>query len=499
MKSIHKLFLFGSVVASLAACKSDLSEYNANPNEPNKVPNSYLLTGCEKQLMDRTWDRWNNGTMGMMLSQYWSQNAYAEESRYAFRAGVINSMWADYYTGSAGNYSASPAISGGAGLQGLDQIVKICKSNPTEAALSGDVNNQIGVARTLKAWGFQIVTDFWGDIPYSQAFGDRVFPAYDTQEAIYNDLLKELKEAAAQMDATKTEVKGDVIFNGDMAKWKKFANSLRLRVAIRMADRNWAAAKTAIEEAVASGVFSSNADNALYAYLGSVPNNNPLNEDRKTRADFATSKTIVDTLKSLVDPRLAAYAAPTINGGLFVGKRYGLSNANATAENPNDISQPSATVLNATAPGVYMDYAEVCFTLAEAKERGANIAGTAAEWYGKGVTASMKYWGASDAAIAAYLANPKVAYATASNDWKKTIGFQKWLALYMQGIQGWCEYRRLDFGVLVGPAASPATLVPKRMTYPTDEQGTNATSRAAAVSRLSGGDRLTSRVWWDVN
>lgn len=499
MKSIHKLCMFGTVALSLAACKTDLSEYNVNPNEPNKVPTSYLLTGCEKILMDRTWDRWNNGTMGMLLSQYWAQNSYAEESRYAFRAGVINSMWADFYTGSAGNYSASPAISGGAGLQGLDQIIKICQTTPAEAALSGDVNNQIGVARTLKAWGFQIMTDFWGDIPYSQAFGTKVFPAYDKQEDIYNNLLVELKEAAAQMDATKGKIVGDVVFGGDMAKWKKFANSLRVRVAIRMADRNWNAAKTAIEEAVASSVFADNGDNALFTYLGSVPNNNPLNEDRKTRADFAVSKTIVDTLKNLSDPRLAAYAAPTVNGGLFVGKVYGMSNANATAQNPNDISQPSALVLTATAPGVFMDYAELCFALAEAKERGATIAGTAAEWYNKGVTASLKYWGTADAAITTYLANPKVAYATASNDWKKTIGFQKWLGLYMQGIQGWCEYRRLDFGALVGPAASPTTLVPKRMTYPSDEQGTNSTNRAAAVTRLSNGDRLTSRVWWDVN
>ncbi len=487
MKLTYKAFAIGAVL--MAGCKTDLSEYNVNPNDPSKVPTAFLLTGAEKVLMDKNWDRWNNGTMGMMLSQYWAQNAYAEESRYAWRAGVINSMWADFYTGTA---------TAGGGLQGLQQIIDLCKATPAEAALSGDVQNQIAVARTLKAWGFQVMTDFWGDIPYSQAFTDKAFPAYDTQESIYTDLLKELKEAAAQMDATKGAIKGDAIFNGDIAKWKKFANSLRVRVATRMSDRNAAVAKTAIEEAVTSGVFTGNADNALFGYLGGVPNNNPLNEDRKTRADFAVSKTVVDTMKNLSDPRLSSYAAPTVSGGTFVGKRYGLSNANATAEDANTISQPSAKVLAATAPGVFMDYAELCFALAEAKERGVTLSSTAEDWYNKGVKASMSYWGVSATDADTYLASPKVAYATASSSWKKTIGFQKWLGLYMQGIQGWCEYRRLDFGVLVGPAASPATLVPKRVTYPTDEQGVNAASRAAAVARL-GTDSRNARVWWDMN
>jgi hypothetical protein len=494
MKFIHKAFVIGAVLVT--SCKTDLSEYNLNPNDPNKVPTAYLLTGCEKVLMDRYWDRWNNGTMGMMLSQYWAQNAYAEESRYAFRAGVINGMWADFYTGSA----QSATITGGGGLQGLQQIIDICKTNPTDAALSGDVQNQMGVARTLKAWGFQIMTDFWGDIPYSEAFTDKAFPKYDTQEAIYTDLLKELKEAAAQLDATKGAIKGDAVFNGDIAKWKKFANSLRVRVATRMADRNWAVSKTAIEEAVTGGVFTGNADNALFGYLSGVPNNNPLNEDRKTRQDFASSKTIVDTLKSLSDPRLSSYAAPTVNGGSFIGKRYGLSNAAATAEDGNNISQPSGKVLAATAPGVFMDYTELCFALAEAKERGATLSGTAEDWYNKGVRGSMSYWGVSATDADTYLVSPKVAYATASPTWKKTIGFQKWLGLYMQGIQGWSEYRRLDFGVLTPPVAVPTALVPKRMTYPTDEQGVNSASRAAAVARLNTGtDSRNARVWWDMN
>lgn len=479
----------------LGGCKK-IEDYNINNNEPTEIAPPYLLSGAQRQLIDDIWDEWMNGRGGMLLSQYWAQNQYTDESRYRFRTGTINSYWAQWYTG----YTYDPSLTnpGGGGIQALQRIIKLNTDDATKSKYVqyGSNANQIAVARIMKAWMFHIITDVYGDIPYTDALGDKIYPKYDTQESIYRDLLKELKEAAAQINTGDAAVQGDIIYQGDMGKWVKFANALRIRVATRMADRDWATAKTHIEEA-SQNTFTSNADNALFKFAASPPHNNPLNEDRKTRADFATCATMLDTMASLGDPRLAIYAAPSKNGGLFVGKTYGLTQDSATSQNANTISQPGSAVLAATAPATYMDYAEVCFALAEAAERGAAITGDAATWYTNGIQASMDHWGVSATASAAYLAKPEVAYATANGDWKHKIGYQKWLGLFMQGFQGWAEWRRLDFGVLVFPTG--ITFIPKRLAYPTNEQTLNKKSYTEAVSRLSGGDKMTSKVWWDMN
>lgn len=469
-----------------------------NPNEPTEIAPAYLLTGAQRQLMDDIYDEWMNGRHGMMLSQYWAQNQYTDESRYKLRTATLNSYWSSWYTGYA--YIASPLQVGGGGLQAFDRIIELNTKEPSKYAAFGHADNQIAVSRIMKAWMFQIITDVYGDIPYSEALSDNIYPKYDTQEAIYKDLLKELKEAAAQIKTGEAGVKGDVIFKGDMAKWVKFANSLRLRVAMRMADKDWATAKTHIEEAAANA-FSSNSDNAILQYGAATPANNPLNEDRKTRADFAVSATILDTMLALSDPRVPMYAAPTVNDPTkFVGKVYGMTSGAATAEDPNDISQPSAMILAPNAPAVYMDYAEVCFIMAEAAERGAAVSGDAATWYANGITASMEYWGVSATDIATYLGRTDVAYATANGDWKHKIGFQKWLGLFMQGFQGWAEYRRLDFGVLQFPTGvTIVSKIPTRLPYPTNEQTLNVVSYKEAVARLTGGDKMSAKVWWDAN
>ena len=335
-------------------------------------------------------------------------------------------------------------------------------------------------------------------------------PAYDSQEEIYRTFLSQLTEASDRIELEGTGPAGDAIYGGDMTKWKKFVNSLKLRVAMRMADRDAAAAGAAVAEAVAAGVMESNDDNALFSYLPSAPNNNPLNEDFKTRNDFAVSNVLVDKLLELNDPRIDFYAEPTANSVVagtpeYVGEAYGLDEINAAATQDDAISQRSAEVLAPDADGIYMQYAEVAFLLAEAVERGF-IAGSAAEFYNQGVTASMNYWndGSVDAAgIEAYLAQPTVNYeaqVAAGEPWNEVIGEQKWLSLYMQGIEAWSEYRRLDFGVLQMPADGPleGAGIPLRLRYPLDEQSANEENYRAAVA-AQGEDLLTTRLWWDVD
>ncbi len=497
-----KVLMLAGLIVTVSACE-DFEEMNTNPNQPPVVPTSALLTSAQKQLMDHIWDEWHNGRFGMLYAQYWSANEYTDESRYQLRQGVNDNYWVYYY---AGRDALLDGETNGGGIQDLQEIIRLNQERPQDFAAYGDTENQIAVAMIMKAWMFQIITDIWGDVPYAEALqgsGD-VSPAYTPQAEIYTSLLTELTEASNMITVEEAGfATGDLIYSGDMAKWKKFANSLKLRVAIRMADRDPAMAATAIQEAVTAGVFESNDDNALLRYVETVPNNNPLNEDRKTRADFAASEPLIDLLKAYNDPRIDYYAAPNANGE-YVGLTYGLTQAQAGAIPNSAVSQPSEEVLQPNAPGVYMDYAEVLFTLSEAVARGFITTGTADGYYNQAIAASMEYW----AGLGGATIDPAVVqnyYTTVAPynpaNWKQSIGEQKWLALYMQGIQGWTEWRRLDFtGVLEMPAAGPlvGTGIPVRVTYPVSEQRLNQESYNEAVQR-QGPDELGTRMWWDVN
>lgn len=245
-----------------------------------------------------------------------------------------------------------------------------------------------------------------------------------------------------------------------------------------------------------------------------------MNQQRIERgdADYGLPSVLIDnTLLPLNDPRLPVFADERVNGGGYAGRPYGQSSANVASESPDLYSQPSGAsavrgergfnfmdVLKSDAIGRFMSYAEVCFILAEAVERGWSVPGTAAGWYEKGIRASLEEWAITDAAVQdACLNQPAVAYATAEGDWKQKIGVQKWVALFLNGIQGWSEWRRLDFEKLEPCVDGPIfdvgdKPVPVRLAYPTNEQSQNNTNYQVALNLLSGADKLTTRLWWDV-
>src|SRR5699024_7429969 len=167
-------------------------------------------------------------------------------------------------------------------------------------------------------------------------------------------------------------VSGDVFYGGDMEQWQRFANSLKLRAAIRIADRMPELAEEAVNEALAAGVMESNEDNALFTYLPNVPNNNPINESYKDRDDFAVSLPLVGTMQANNDPRLSAYADTTASTEVddYVGFPYGLAQGQAAAIPRDEFSRPSELVRSATFPAIFMLYDEVLFARAEAALRG---------------------------------------------------------------------------------------------------------------------------------
>jgi Starch-binding associating with outer membrane len=497
----YKLYTILIVFCLSANACGDFGDTNIDPNSPSLVNPSFLLTRAEKDLVDFTHNEWIGARTTFVCAQYWSQNNYTDESRYNFRQDVTNNAFTDFYTGP---------------LSDLNEIIEINKTNTKK----GEAANQTAIARILKVWMYHYMTDMWGSIPYTEALKGAAnrSPKYSTQKEIYTDLIKELNEAVAQFkDGEKSFTDADVIYRGDLAAWRKFANSLALRIAMRAADVEPALAKTVIELA-AKGAFASNTDGAYFHYLAGQPNNSPLNKDRNIRgdADFCISNVLIDnTLGAVNDPRLAVIADK--NGdGKYKGRPYGQNNGTAAGEAPSTYSQPSGAgavlgaadfkatdILAPNSAATLMNYAEVCFIMAEAKERGFNVAGTTEDWYNKGVTASMNEMGIDNATeISAYLAQKDVAYGTAKGDWKQKIGVQKWVALYPQGLQGWAEWRRLDFDKFIVPVngaigdigTKPA---PMRLTYPTEEQTKNSVHYEDAVRQI-GKDDLKTRLWWDV-
>lgn len=512
---IFKISVLGVGLLLANACTKDFDTVNVDPNNPASVPAELLVSTVIKETMDEVVDQWNNGRFGMLYAQYWSENQYTDESRFRPRTNVTNAFWRALYTGA----NTSTTTGGGGGMTDLTNIisqVEALKAGEVDPSKIATYQNQISVAHILRVYYAQLATDIWGDVPYSQSFKglENLRPAFDKQADLYTALLAELSAAINAIDEAEGGfASGDLLYGGDMSGWKQFGNSLKMRLGIRIADANETAARTAIQEAFASGVISSNGSNAVFTYGGAAPDNHPLNEDRKTRRDFSSSETMVKYLKLTGDPRLFKFYDP-ISGQAegdttsYKGRPYGQAAGAANAMTRASVSQPSGynlfasgsfrptDVLRPNATAVYLDYAETCFTIAEAAARGF-LGEDAATWYANGIAASMEFWGIGDAAaIDAFVAaNPYD-----GSNFRTSIGRQKWVALYMQGLQGWIEYRRLDFGLLVEPAGGsldPITnTVPKRLYYPTDAATLNIDSYNAAVGS-QGADNMETKVWWD--
>ncbi|WP_128547234.1 SusD/RagB family nutrient-binding outer membrane lipoprotein [Larkinella soli] len=477
-----KSIVFAGLMLTAGAC-NDFEEMNVNPNNPLLPNTASLFTGAIRTvgtMNSQVGPAGFNITPALYVQQF-GDVTYIEDSRYK----TINFSYNGLYSGPLVNLQAI-----------IDQNTN--ENTKASVAIYGSNNNQIAIARILKAYIYQWMTDRWGDIPYSQALkGDQNFsPAFDKQQDIYNDLFKEWKEAAAQFDNGAT-VQGDILLSGNVARWKKFAASLRMIAALRLSKVDPAKGKAEFASALADGVLASNADNVRYTFLADANNENPLytNYVRSNRKDFAVSNTFVDYLKKVNDPRLTYMAAPNQKGE-YVGVPYGVFPAAGPAQN---FSLAASTVAAQAAPVNIMTYAQVQFAQAEAAKLGW-ITGTPKTLYESGVKASLQQWmGANytDAAYNTYIAQPDVAYDDAKAI--EQISTQRWIALFFQGTEAWSEWRRTGFPVL-RPAASTlngGTAIPRRLAYPVSTEGTLNTENYNAVIARQGKDDPYTRVWWD--
>jgi len=264
-----------------------------------------------------------------------------------------------------------------------------------------------------------------------------------------------------------------------------------------LADVDNTKAKSTVESAVIGGVFTAAADYARFPYMASSPNNNPistnLNAAFTSREDFVVAATLVDTMNAFNDPRRPFYFTQV--GAAYIGGKYGFPNAYAS------FSHPSAKIIAPAFEAVMLDLVEVEFFLAEAVERGYTVGGTAESHYNAAITASIVYWGGTAAEATTYLAQPAVAYATATGTYKQKIGRQKWIAMNNRGWDEWVEWRRLNSPTLLppsGPSIPNELFIPARMVFPISEQTVNTAQWQTAAAKY-GTDSPNSKIFWDVN
>lgn len=467
------VLLLGGLLGSCSKFKDDI---NVDPNKPSTASNPQLLTYAILGLASTI-----ESPNGVLYAQHLSEKPYTDASRYT----IISFDFYDVYT----TYLAN-----------LQSIL----TSRTFVDVEGSPANQQAVARILKAYYFWFMTDRWGDIPYKEALlgKDNFTPRYDRQQDIYNDLFKELKEAALQID-NGTPVKGDILFNGDMAKWKRFANSMRVLMALRLSKADPAKGKSELTDAMNMGGFTANTDNVVYKHIAEAANENYWYNvfSVLNRRWYCISQPMVDFMRPLHDPRLPVFAdKPDRVGVDYVGMPYGITGDKAQNFPSDSVSFLGARIRAQDAPSYVMTYAQLLFAYAEAAHIGwiPGGDGAAAGYYQRAVTASVGQWTGSESGAAAYLAQTGVSYDPAVA--LRQIGYQRWVHLYMNGYEAWAEWRRTGFPQLLPAPENGNVPIPRRQGYPVKERNINTAHYNDAVNvqpGLNGKDDLNGRIWWD--
>jgi len=478
--SILLLALLGGFVG----CNVD--NMNTDPNAFYETEPETLLIYSQKALAGHLNTPNVNRNNFRLVMQYWQETIYAEESNYDFATrNVSNQVWNEY------NVYV---------IQNLKQAKEIVTERSTgdQDAVS---KNRLAILEILECFTFQELVDTFGNIPYSQAhdLDNYPLPKYDDAMEIYADLISRVKVAVSDLNTSEPSWgSADIIYGGDVAQWQKFGNSLLLRLGIALSDVNPGLATTTINDAVTGGVFTSNADNALFYYETISPNYSEVYASlvASGRNDYVACKTLIDYMYDsnadlIKDPRLDKY----FDKHTLANHIGGVPGVPSPFPNHSHIGQ---ILYQPDTPARIITFSEVQFYVAEATARGI-IAGDPAIPYKDAIVASFEEWGLTTTDAQNYLNDNSYNYSDYA-DWKEALGMQSWVAMYDQPYVSWKNFRRLDFPKLISPAlAVPAAngVVPTRLIYPVKEITTNNTNRKAAADAI-GGDELYTRIFWDV-
>jgi len=466
------IILFFVILFSFEAC--DLAKLNKNTKAPVNVPGNPLFSQAQVNLSNYLA---YGGTYGLLesMAQHWTSTSYPTITDYKLSTfGLPNNTWGVLYSSVLNNLKAAQQK-----VQNNNALSNLRKKN------------ELACIQVMNILAYSTLVNTFGNIPYSQALNpDNTHPVFDDAKTIYLDLLSKLNNAITNFDSSAPGFgTADILYQGNITKWIKFANSLKMRLAITISDVDKSDAQKAIEQA-SPQAFTSNADNAIVHYQSTPPNTNPVwtNLVESGRHDNVPAKPLVSRMNSLNDPRRAVFF--TKHNGAYSGGPYGISIAYS------NYSHFSNKIKAKNRPQRILCYDEVEFIRAEAAARGYNINGSAALHYDNGIRADMKYWGISDTTINAYLAQPNVAYSSASGDYRQKIGLQKWIALFTQGMQAWTEVRRLNSPALTASTHGIINTYIKRFIYPAYEQNLNEANYNKAAKAI-GGDEYTTRIFWD--
>lgn len=471
-----KKILLSISLLSLVACTKNISDYNDQTKQASSAPAPTLFSNAVRNLTDVLTSSNVNTNVYRLVIQHWATTTYTDEPNYDFTTRNIPQRWWTVMYKDV-----------------LADLAECKKQIPSSAGVTvGAKANQNAIADLMQVYTYSVLVNTFGNVPYSKALNsDNLFPVYDDAKTIYADLMARVDADIAAMNTAEKgfDANQDLVYAGSITAWIKFANSLKIRLAMTTADDDSGKAKTAVEAADAKA-FASATDNALFKYYSVTPNNNPIWTDlvQSKRQDFIAANTLVDKMNALSDPRLKQYLKPN-DAGQYVGGVDGATNTFSL------FAKASDKMVAMDFPALLLDYSEIEFYRAEAIERGYTVSGTAAEHYNNAIAASILYWGGTTTDVATYLARPDVAYATAAGNYKQKIGTQKWLALYNRGYEAWTELRRLDFPVITPPTTAKSGF-PNRFTYPTNEQTLNNKNYTAAAAAI-GGDKVEVKLFWD--
>ena len=489
---------------ALQACDKNFEVLNTNPNASANPTPAFVFT---KALLDGTGDVLNllHGTM-----------------QYTTSYNDVAGFGAKYILAQSGQSwpvfnNAYPRE-----INEIQQVIAQVNTNPDQV-------NLLATARIWRVYCFSRVTDLYGDVPYSQAgkgYTEAIYkPVYDQQKDIYADMLKELDQAATALTPGKaTFGAADVIYAGDVAKWKKFSYSLMLRLAMRMTKVDIAQAETWAKKAIAGGVILNDADIAKvngYVLAGQDINKNPLalnwlNSDY-VKADGVSNQeggkyqdVFIDYLKTNNDPRLGVLSVVWIGGKADTTSAVQKGMSAKLGTKPADFgtySEPNpATILQLNSPYLLVTNAETNFLLAEAALRGWYSGASASTLYESGISASMRQWALfgtggtiSTNQIQTYIKYHTLNTAGSVSAQMEQIHTQFWVGVFPNATEVFANYRRTGF-----PALVPNTYVGnatggkifRRFLYPATEQNLNGENYQATIAR-QGADEFLTRMWWD--
>jgi len=481
----------------LGSCDEGFEDLNVDPTKPSQVPVTSKLTATQLFTSGERYENWRANLIyqSTMMQHYATTAGYWDGDKYTWNRGYASSLIDRYY----GN------------------AIKTVEDMLVQLDQEGAPEEMKAITRIMRVFTYARLTDLYGDIPYSEA-GKAVIegilqPKYDAQSEIYADMLKELEESAAALGSgTSGFGSADLLYGGNQAQWKKFANSLMLRLGLRLIKVDAAGAQAWATKAISGGVMESNADIAFVPHTvgpGGI-NQNGIGEVFQADGNQRMSKTFIDFLQD--DPRLPILAARRSDGSTDPADLIGFPNgldldmllANTGEGDTDAYAEPNRAIMTRRdSPMFLQTYAEVEFMLAEAAERWGLAGGDPEPHYNAGVRAAMKMYeiDSPDAAIAdadidAYLVLKPFDAANALEQ----IGTQYWAATYLNEYETFSNWRRTGYPVLVPvnyPGNETGGTIPRRLTYSVGDQSNNPENYEAAVAR-QGPDVLTTRVWWDV-